>query len=389
MQKTQCRRCTEKDAASTIRVWTALDTRTLGGDRVVKALVLSGGSGVRLRPFSYSMPKQLIPIANKPVLEHAIENIRDVGVTDIGLVVGDWQEQIAQTIGDGSRFAARITYLRQDQPLGLAHAVRLARPFLGGDDFVMYLGDNVLPEGIAEMADVFRGTRPAAQVAVHKVPDPRAFGVAEVDEDGAVRRLVEKPAQPRSDLAIIGVYFFTSAIHDAAEGIAPSVRGELEITDAIQWLLARGDDVRAVEYDGFWKDAGLAEDVLECNRRLLADLRDCVAGHVDDASELSGSVAVAKGARVLRSRIEGPVIIGEGTLIEDCQIGPSASIGRDCLLRRTRLADSVVLDGATITTGHGLRGSLIGRSATVRAAETGVDRHRLIVGDHGCVEITA
>jgi len=336
----------------------------------VKALVLAGGSGMRLRPFSYSMPKQLIPVANKPVLEHVIENIRNAGVTDICLVVGDWEEQISQAIGDGSRFAARITYLRQDRPLGLAHAVKLARPFLGDDDFVMYLGDNILPEGITEMAAAFAATRPAAQVLVHKVPDPRAFGVAEVDADGTVRGLVEKPAQPRSDLAVIGVYFFTSAIHDAVEAIVPSARGELEITDAIQWLLTRGAIVSAREYGGFWKDTGLAEDILECNRRLLANLRTCVAGHVDDVSELSGTVVIGKGARVVRSKIEGPVIIGEGTLIEDSQIGPSTSVGRDCLLRETHLADSVVLDGATITVACGLQGSLIGSSATVGVIRT-------------------
>jgi glucose-1-phosphate thymidylyltransferase len=355
----------------------------------VKALVLSGGSGVRCRPFSYSMPKQLMPIANRPVLEYVLGGIRELGVTEIAMVVGDWAPKIAEAIGDGSRFGARITYLRQDRPLGLAHAVLLARSFLGEDDFVMYLGDNILPEGVVEIADEFRATRPAAQIVVHKVPDPRAYGVAEVDPDGNVLRLVEKPPRPHSDLAIVGVYFFTQAIHEAVRAISPSDRGELEITDAIQWLLNRGAPVRATEYSGFWKDTGQAEDVLECNRRLLGDLLPSVAGHVDAASELHGPVVIERGARVVRSRIEGPAIVGAGTLVEDSRIGPNTSIGDDCVLRAGDVADSIVLDGSSITATPGLRGSLIGRHAAIGSSGNGEIFHRLVVGDHTSVEIPA
>src|SRR6202020_633052 len=211
----------------------------------MKALVLSGGSGTRLRPISYSMPKQLIPVANKPVLEHVLENICDLPVAEIGIIVGDWAPQIAAALGDGARSGKRLTYTPQDQPLGLAHCVKLARPFLGDDDFVMYLGDNMLLSGITKVAAEFRSRRPAAQIVVDNVAHPSAFGIAEVDENGTVRKLVEKPRHPRSDLALIGVYFFTAAIHQAVSGIRPSVRGELEITDAIQWLLASGAEVRA------------------------------------------------------------------------------------------------------------------------------------------------
>ncbi len=355
----------------------------------MKALVLAGGSGTRLRPFSYSMPKQLIPIANKPVLEHVLENIRALGVIDIGIIVGAGGPAIVEAIGDGARFGARITYIKQDQPHGLAHCVRLARPYLGDDDFVMYLGDNMLVDGVTEIAARFRADRPAAQVVVQKVADPSAFGIAELDANGTVLRLVEKPRMPQSDLAVIGVYFFTAAVHRAVAAITPSARGELEITDAIQWLLTHGAEVKASTYGGYWKDTGRAEDVLDCNRRLLSGLRPRVAGQVDTMSALGDQVVVEAGARVMRSRIEGPAIIGAGTVIEDSYIGAYAAIGRNCVVRATRLGDSIVLDGATIAQIPGLYGSLIGRSAAIGPSGHDQAYHRLVVGDHTRIEIAA
>ncbi|GLW05789.1 glucose-1-phosphate thymidylyltransferase [Microtetraspora sp. NBRC 13810] len=351
----------------------------------MKALVLAGGSGTRLRPFSHTMPKQLIPIAGRPVLEYVLDNIRAVGVTEIGVIVGDRAAQIADAIGDGGRFGARITYITQDRPRGLADCVRLARPFLGDDDFVMYLGDNMLPGGIGEIAADFTAARPAAQIAVQKVPDPQNFGVVELDGDGSVRRLVEKPRRPRSDLAMIGVYVFSAAVHEAVAAIRPSARGELEITDAVQWLLTRGAEVRASEYGGYWKDTGRIEDVLACNRRLLGELRPGVAGDVDAASEVTGQVVIGPGARVVRSRIDGPAIVGAGALVEDSHVGPYASIGPDCVLRGTRLTDSILLEGASVSGVPELHGSLIGRSATVGTG----GGHRMLVGDHARIEITA
>ncbi|MEU2249790.1 glucose-1-phosphate thymidylyltransferase [Streptomyces sp. NPDC019224] len=355
----------------------------------MKALVLSGGSGTRLRPFSYSMPKQLIPIANKPVLEHVLDNLREVGVDEVGIIVGDRAAQIEAVIGDGSRLGLKVTYIRQDLPLGLAHCVTLAREFLGDDDFVMYLGDNMLPDGVADIAREFTRRRPAAQIVVHKVADPRAFGVAELDADGRVERLVEKPERPRSDLALIGVYFFTPAIHEAVASIAPSARGELEITDAIQWLVEHGTDVKASVYDGYWKDTGRADDVLDCNRKLLESLVPAVRGDVDEASVLIGPVVVEEGARVVGSRIEGPAVIAAGTLVEHSHIGPYTSVGRDCVLRRTHLASSIALDGATVTDVRGLHGSLIGRMASIGPADVGSSHHRLVVGDHTQIEVAA
>ncbi|GAA2062643.1 glucose-1-phosphate thymidylyltransferase [Streptomyces cheonanensis] len=353
----------------------------------MKALVLAGGSGARLRPFSYSMPKQLIPIANTPVLVHVLRSLKELGIRDAGVIVGNRRSEIEPVLGDGSQFGMRITYLSQDAPRGLAHTVLIAREFLGDDDFVMYLGDNMLPDGVARIADEFHHHRPAAQVVVHKVPDPRSFGVAELGPDGEVVRLVEKPQQPRSDLALIGVYFFTAAIHRAVAAIEPSARGELEITDAVQWLVASGAEVRASRYDGYWKDTGNVEDVLECNSHLLNGLTGRIDGHIDAASTVVGCVVVEPGARVIRSRVEGPAIIGAGTVLTDSHIGPHTSIGRDCLVTRSRIEGSIALDAASVIGVRGLRNSLIGRAASVGTTGRDGDHHRLVVGDHTRVEV--
>jgi oxidase EvaA len=355
----------------------------------MKALVLSGGNGTRLRPFTYSIPKQLVPIAGRPVLEHVLDKIVELGVTEIGVIVGDGEAQIAAAIGDGSRFGAQVTYLRQDKPLGLAHCIRVARDFLGDDDFVLYLGDNFLLEGVGAIAEEFRATRPAAQLVVRTVPDPRQFGVAELGENGRVARLEEKPRVPRSDLALVGVYFFTPAIHAAVAAIRPSRRGELEITDAISVLIDTGEIVRATRYDGYWRDTGQAEDVLDCNRRLL-DTMDHgeLLGSVDAVSELSGPVLLGAGAKVVRSRLEGPIVVGEGTVIEDSDLGPHTALGRNCAVRGSLIAGSVVFDDASITGVPALRDSLIGRYAHVGTRASGaMSGHRLVIGDHADVQL--
>jgi glucose-1-phosphate thymidylyltransferase len=354
----------------------------------VKALVLSGGSGTRLRPFSYSNSKQLMPIANKPVVEHVLENIRALGVTEVGVVVDAGSTRIRDALGDGSRLGLNLTFIPQDRPLGLAHCVAISRPFLGDDDFVMYLGDNMLPDGIAAHAGRFAATRPDAQVVVHKVADPRAFGVAEFRPDGTLARLVEKPETPGSDLALIGVYFFTAAIHRAVVAIEPSARGELEITDAIQWLLEHGGMVDAVEHTGYWRDVGRVEDVLECNRRLLGGLAPVVHGHVDDTTRLSGPVVVEAGASVVRSHVEGPALIGAGAVVEDSALGPGTAIGRGCTVRATRLRNSVVMDDASVTGFTDLRDSVIGRGAAVAMPQED-GACRLVVGDSTRMEPAA
>ncbi|OLB79492.1 MAG: glucose-1-phosphate thymidylyltransferase [Actinobacteria bacterium 13_2_20CM_2_71_6] len=354
----------------------------------MKALVLAGGTGTRLRPFSYSMPKQLIPVANKPVLVHCLEALRDADIHDVGIIVGGRRDEIEAAVGDGAALGLRLTYIPQDKPLGLAHCVSIAADFLGDDDFVMYLGDNVLVGGITAMADAFRAQRPAAQVVVTKVPDPREYGVAEVDLDGRVTALVEKPTHPRSDLALIGVYFFTPQIHEAVRRIRPSWRNEYEITDAIAWLVEQGRLVQAHTFSGYWKDTGRIEDVLECNRVLLESIKPRIEGEVDRYSEIVGSVVIEAGARIVRSRVVGPTIVAANSLVEDSYLGPYTALGRDCALRGAGLEYSIVLDGVAVGQVRGIHGSVIGRGAQVRSA-VDTAQHRLVIGDHTQVEIVA
>lgn len=356
----------------------------------MKALVLAGGLGTRLRPFSHSMPKQLMPVAGKPVLTHLLEQLRELGVQEVGVIVGadDRGRQIRTALGDGAQLGLSLTYIPQHLPLGLAHCVVLAREFLGAEDFVMLLGDQLLTEGVQDIAEEFRSGRPDAQLVVHKVADPRAFGVAETDENGRVTELVEKPARPRSDLALIGVYFLTPAIHEAVAAIEPSARGELEITDALQWLVSHGADVRARTYSGFWKDTGEVEDILECNRELLDRLVPSVSGEVDAESEVYGPVVIEPGARVERSRLVGPVIVGAGSVVRDSHLGPHTSIGRSCRLTGAEVGYSILLDGAEVRCVSGVHGSIVGQGASV-TADVLTACGRLVVGDHSSVEFAA
>jgi glucose-1-phosphate thymidylyltransferase len=291
----------------------------------MKALVLAGGSGTRLRPITHTSAKQLVPVANKPVLFYGLEAIRDAGITEVGMVVGDTEPAIRAAVGDGSAFGLDVTYLRQDAPRGLAHAVLIARDYLGGDDFVMYLGDNFIVGGIAALVDEFRGSRPDAQILLQRVSDPGQFGVVELDATGEVVRLEEKPREPKSDLALVGVYIFTPAVHAAVADLEPSGRGELEITEAIQWLIDQGCKVRSTTITGYWKDTGNVADMLEVNRMVLEGLESACHGTVDQATELIGRVAIGEGAEVRGSRIVGPAIIGNRARVSGSYIGPPSS----------------------------------------------------------------
>jgi glucose-1-phosphate thymidylyltransferase len=353
----------------------------------VKALVLAGGSGTRLRPLSHTMPKQLIPVAGKPVLVHCLENLKEIGVVDVGIIVNGRSADTRALVGDGTALGLRVTYIQQDAPLGLAHCVRIAGDFLGDDDFVMYLGDNIFAGGIGQVADDFAARRPAAQILLTKVANPREFGVAEVDHDGQVIRLTEKPAHPRSDLALTGVYFFTPAIHEAVASIAPSARGELEITDAISWLMDSGQAVEATQFRGYWKDTGHIDDVLECNRILMERMRGEIRGEVDGVSRLYGDVVVEKGAQVIASTITGPAVIGAGTVVRDSRIGPYTALGRDCTLVGAGVEYSIVLDGVSVQHVYGIYSSLIGREADITSAADHAHR-RLVIGDHAKVEVS-
>lgn len=353
----------------------------------MKALVLAGGTGSRLRPITHTAAKQLLPVANKPVLFYGIEAIRDAGITEVGVVVGDTASDIRAALGDGSRFGIRVTYIRQERPLGLAHAVLISREFLGDDDFVMYLGDNFVVGGITTLVDEFRAERPDARILLTEVPDPGAFGVAELDAAGRVVGLEEKPAAPRSDLALVGVYLFTPAVHAAVRAVSPSARGELEITDALQWLLDAGHEVRATRITGYWKDTGNVAAMLEVNRSVLDTLATRVDGTVDAASEIVGRVVVEPGAQVTASRIVGPAVIGPGTTITGSYVGPYTSIAEDCLVRDSEIEFSIVLRGALIDGVRRVEASLIGREASVTPAPHVPAAHRLVLGDHSKVQL--
>src|SRR4051794_4938275 len=301
----------------------------------MKGLILSGGAGTRLRPITHTSAKQLVPVANKPILFYGIEDMAEAGIKEIGIVVGETKAEIMEAVGDGSQFGVHVTYIPQDAPLGLAHCVKIAREFLGDDDFVMYLGDNMLQQGLVEFLERFEEDRrqsdeptldgdrrpPSAQILLCHVPDPQRFGVAEVDESGHVVRLVEKPVDPPSNLALAGVYLFTSAIHEAVRAIEPSPRGELEITDAIQWLIDRGDRVIHEVLQGWWLDTGKKDPLLESNRRVLETLEPRLAGKIDDASKVDGRVVIEEGAELVGSHVRGPAIIGERTRLVNAYVG--------------------------------------------------------------------
>jgi glucose-1-phosphate thymidylyltransferase len=355
----------------------------------MKALVLSGGAGTRLRPITHTSAKQLLPVANKPVLFYGLEAIRDAGITDVGVVVGDTAPAIKEAVGDGSAFGLRVTYIPQEAPLGLAHAVLVAQDFLGDDDFVMYLGDNFIVGGIAELVEEFRAARPDAQIMLTQVPDPREFGVAELDEAGQVIGLEEKPAQPKSDLALVGVYMFTPCVHQAVRSLQPSWRGELEITEAIQRLIDDGRKVASTTISGYWKDTGNVADMLEVNRLVLETVEPLCRGVVQPGCELIGRVVIGEGAEVTGSRIVGPAIIGAGARVANSYIGPFTSVAEDCAITDSEIEYSIVLRGASIRGVRRIEASIIGRDVEVTPAPRMPKAHRLILGDHSKVQISS
>ncbi|MER7482724.1 glucose-1-phosphate thymidylyltransferase [Streptomyces sp. NPDC126510] len=355
----------------------------------MKALVLSGGAGTRLRPITHTSAKQLVPVANKPVLFYGLESIAEAGITEVGMVVGETAAEIQEAVGDGSKFGLDVTYIPQERPLGLAHAVLIARDYLGDDDFVMYLGDNFIVGGITGLVDEFRGNRPDAQILLTRVADPRAFGVAELDPSGQVIGLEEKPDQPKSDLALVGVYMFTPLIHEAVRAVEPSWRGELEITHAIQHLIDTRADVRSTVIKGYWKDTGNVGDMLEVNRTVLEAVERRIDGDVDDGSETIGRVVLEEGARIVGSRVVGPVVIGSGTVVSNSYIGPFTSVAENCRITDSELEFSIVLRDSSIQGVGRIESSLIGRHVEVTPAPSVPSAHRLVLGDHSKVQITS
>ena len=348
----------------------------------MKGLILSGGKGTRLRPLTYTSAKQLVPIANKPVLFYGVEAIVAAGIRDIGVVVGDTKDEIRAALGDGSRFGARVTYIEQDAPRGLAHAVLISEAFLRGEPFVMYLGDNVIAEGITALVDDYRRIGCNSQILLAKVPNPSQFGVAEL-ENGRVVKLTEKPTQPKSDLALVGVYMFDDSIWDAVRAIRPSARQELEITDAIQWLVDHGKSVHPHLVTGWWKDTGKVEDMLEANRIILDTFAASGAEGADAASRVEGKVVLERGARLERSTVRGPAIIGAGAEIRDAYVGPYTSIGADCRIDRCEIENSIVLEGSRLERiPVRIADSLIGKNVRIHPGLERPRVHRFLVGDN-------
>ncbi len=355
--------------------------------QALKGLILSGGKGTRLRPITHTSAKQLVPVANKPVLFYGIEAMAQAGITDVGIIIApETGEEIKAAAGDGSRFGVRLTYILQDEPLGLAHAVLTAERFLSDSPFVMYLGDNLLQGGIEDLVGAFRANTPDALILLTPVPDPENYGVAEL-ANGSVVRLTEKPGEPQTDLALVGVYMFTPAVHAAARAIEPSGRGELEITDAIQHLVDQGLRVEPHVVQGWWKDTGRLEDMLAANRLVL----DTIVGRIEGeliSSQVDGLVVVEPGARLERSTVRGPAIIGAGARLTDCYVGPYTAIGEDCSISNAEVEHSILLAGSSVRDLAGrMESSLLGRNVRIGRDQRQPRAYRFLVGDNSEVAI--
>jgi glucose-1-phosphate thymidylyltransferase len=353
----------------------------------MKGIILSGGYGERLRPLTFSQQKQLIPVANKPVLFYAIEDVIKAGIKDIGVVVGPNREQVEETIGR-RKWNASIEFIQQGEPKGLAHAVMVSQDFVGDNPFVMYLGDNILKEGISQHVAEFQQSGCDASILLCHVTNPTMFGVAELGENGEIVRLVEKPKVPPSDLALVGIYMFRPSIFKAVHSIKPSWRNELEITDSIQWLVENGYKVKSAIVSGWWKDTGKPEDILEANRLVLDEIESRNEGKVDEKASIRGRVSIGKGSEVEgKCMVKGPAIIGERCLIKDSYIGPYTSIGDGCRIIGTEIEDSVVMEGASLQNVGRIVDSLIGRGVNAKATSVLPNGHRLILGDYSQVEL--
>lgn len=353
----------------------------------MKGLILSGGKGTRLYPLTYTSAKQLIPVANKPVLFRVIETIRDVGITDIGIVVGDTAEEVKQAVGHGGRWGVDVTYIHQSEPLGLAHAVKIAQEFLADDPFVMFLGDNVIQGGIGPLVDEFTDGEWNSQIVLTRVDEPQHFGVAELD-NGDIVQLVEKPDNPPSNLALVGIYMFDHHIHEAVNNIQPSWRGELEITDAIQYLIDHGRRVRPWVHRGWWIDTGKMADMLEANRLVLEDMAPRIDGYADRDSRLDGRVTVEDGAEIINSVIRGPAIIGEHTRIVNSYVGPFTSIYHHVEVENSEIEHSIILEHSKVVDiPHRIEDSLIGRNVEISRSPIKPKAYKMMLGDNSKVGI--
>ena len=352
----------------------------------MKGLILSGGKGTRLYPLTYTSAKQLIPLSNKPVLVRVIEAIRDAGIDDIGIVIGDTGKEIKQAIGNGEKWGVKVTYIPQDAPLGLAHAVKISRDFLGEERFVMFLGDNVIQGGISPLISEFAQSQYNSQIVLTRVSEPEHYGVAQLGDDGKIVRLIEKPKDPPSNLALVGIYMFDANIFKAVEAIKPSWRGELEITDAIQWLVEQNYNVHPYVHEGWWIDTGKPSDMLEANSYVLEELTPKIEGYVDRSSDVDARVTIEKGAEVINSVVRGPAIIGKDTRLVNAYIGPFTSIHHDCLIENAEISRSIVLEYSQIrNVVRRIEDSLIGRNVVIHRSPIRPQSHKFTLGDNSVV----
>lgn len=354
----------------------------------MKGLILSGGKGTRLRPITYTGAKQLIPVANKPVLFYGIEAIKEAGINEIGIIVGDTASEVKQTVGDGSKWGLNIVYIQQEAPLGLAHAVKIAQDYIGNDDFIMYLGDNLIKSGVTSIVKEFQREKPDSSILLSKVPNPQQFGVAQLDSNGNVLKLIEKPKEPPSNLALVGVYLFNKNIFKAVNSIKPSARGELEITDAIQWLIENNYKVKPHIIKGWWKDTGKKDDMLEANRIMLDNLELDINGIVDSKSIIHGNVVIGEGSKIENSTIRGPVIIGKNVKIIDSYLGPYTSISDSVVIKSSEIEHSIILENSKILDINGrIEDSLIGKNVEVKRVESKPKAYKFMLGDQSEVDI--
>jgi len=355
----------------------------------IKALILSGGKGTRLKPLTTTIPKQLLPVANKPILSYVLDQVAEAGITDIGMIIApETGHLIKEFAGDGSKWGTKITYISQPEPRGLAHAVSTAAGFLGRSPFLMFLGDNLIQGGVKKFVEQFLNDDCDSLILLKSVPDPRLFGVAEIDKKGTLLHLVEKPKKPKSDLAIVGVYLFNRHVHNAISHIKPSFRGELEITDAIQKMIDDGRKVGSFVLTGWWLDTGKKDDMLEANRVVLDDLlkRD-IKGKVDDSSHVAGRVEIRKGSQIINSKIRGPVSIAEGCRIVNSFVGPFTSIGEGTMIEDSAIEHSVILGGCHIQNVARMADSIMGRACKVYKRENNFLQKKLFLGDDAIVEL--
>jgi len=352
----------------------------------VKGLILSGGRGTRLRPITHTNAKQLVPVANKPILFYGIEALCSAGINDIGIVVGDTREEIRAAVGNGSLWGVKVTYIHQAEPLGLAHAVKVSKDYIDGSSFVMYLGDNIIRDGISSLVKEFVRNKPNSQILLARVPNPGQFGVAEV-KNGRVLHLVEKPRHPKSNLALVGVYMFDHSVFKAVNSIKPSNRGELEITDAIQWLIDHRYRVDTHIVAGWWKDTGKLEDILEANRMMLDTLETKIEGKVDNSSTIEFKVAIGKGTVVKGSTIRGPAVIGKNCKVRSSYIGPFTSVGDHTELENSEVEHSIIMGDSCIIDMKKIEGSLIGKGVKISRPERKPLAYRFMLGDNSTIEV--